>query len=415
LDPWGDNNGIICDNEDYSYGNIPLNTQLDYSDVMKGYSVKLNIDYVYDVTHPYLCPQGMVPPNDNIIEFGGDVMNGLGPWGNFVADATNIALMTNVNTGPYSINVNWLNNGPFGEWNLIGNPYSAPISCGAFTAGFPPQVNGSIHYWDNANLNYAVWAGGVGQPFIPATQGFMIEVNNFGFIGPVSVNNGMRTISGINVYYKNEINDLLILKASGNGLFDLTYIRFLEDANETFDREYDAHKLISSAPGIPQIYTTINNEKLVINALPETKVVPMAFEANIGGTYTIEAIETSEFVNVVLEDRTNGVQTDLLTGSYPFNYTTGDDINRFFVHFTPLGTPELAANSINIWANDHKIYVQAPATTGNIVVYNMMGQEVVRTDIEAGLNVIPMNEVNTYFIVKVLGSDVTETGKVFIK
>jgi hypothetical protein len=139
----------------------------------------------------------------------------------------------------------------------------------------------------------------------------------------------------------------------------------------------------------------------------------MGFVANGAGTYTIEAIETSEFANVVLEDGLTFVQTDLLNGSYTFNYTEGE--YPFVIHFTPLGTPEHDANSINIWAANQTIYVQAPATNGDIVVYNMMGQEVVKTAIQPGLNVIPMENVNTYYIVKVLGSDITETGKVFIK
>ncbi len=59
--------------------------------------------------------------------------------------------------------------------------------------------------------------------------------------------------------------------------------------------------------------------------------------------------------------------------------------------------------------------VQAPSVNGDIVVFNMMGQEVIRTDIAPGINVIPMDDVNTYYVVKVLTSDNAVTGKVFIK
>ena len=104
-----------------------------------------------------------------------------------------------------------------------------------------------------------------------------------------------------------------------------------------------------------------------------------------------------------------------MTSSYTFSYTVNDDADRFFVHFTPLGIGEDLAASINIWSNDHKIYVQAPAINGDIVVFNMMGQEVVRTEIEPGLNTIPVNDRNSYYVVKVVSSDVARTGKVYVK
>ena len=96
--------------------------------------------------------------------------------------------------------------------------------------------------------------------------------------------------------------------------------------------------------------------------------------------------------------------------------TNIEEVHPFEVHFTALGIGELGANSIDIWSNDHKIFVNVPNTiNGDIVVYNMMGQEVVRTDIEPGLNTLPMDDVNTYYVVKVLTSNNAVTGKVFIK
>jgi hypothetical protein len=240
-------------------------------------------------------------------------------------------------------------------------------------------------------------------------QGFFAQTTAAG--GSVDFTAASRT-HGYNVY-KSEIDNLLTLVATGNEKSDKLHVRFMEDMTAGIDMNGDGPKLISTSEGLPQIYTKAGSENLAINVLPATTSVPMGFIANGAGSYTIEAIETSEFENVVLEDLSNGVQTDLLAGSYTFDYTSGE--HGFVIHFTPLGTNELAANSINIWAANQTIYVQAPATKGDIAVYNMMGQVVAKTAIVPGLNEIPMNTSNTYYIVKVLGSDVTETGKVFIK
>ncbi|MEZ5197647.1 MAG: hypothetical protein R2764_15040 [Bacteroidales bacterium] len=118
-------------------------------------------------------------------------------------------------------------------------------------------------------MTYAVWAAGVGTNYIPSAQGFMVEVNTPG-VWNINVINGYRTHVGADKFYKTDINDLLVIQASANGYIDKTYVRFLDEATSRIDRLYDAHKLLSSSQGVPQIYTIIGDEILAINALPET-------------------------------------------------------------------------------------------------------------------------------------------------
>jgi hypothetical protein len=225
---------------------------------------------------------------------------------------------------------------------------------------------------------------------------------------------GAERAHGADWFWKSEVTNLVTIQVEGSENSDITHIRFMEQAEAGFAKDGDFHKLFSTAA--PQIYTTAGDDMLAVNALPETAMVPMGFTSEVSGSYTISAIETSNFANVVLEDRFTGEQTDLLSGSYTFDYTTGDDANRFFVHFTPLGSSDLSANSVSIWSNEQNIVVDSPADmTGSIVVYNMMGQEVVSAEMEPMRTVIPMNDVNTYYVVKVLTSDNAVTGKVYIK
>ena len=100
--------------------------------------------------------------------------------------------------------------------------------------------------------------------------------------------------------------------------------------------------------------------------------------------------------------------------SYTFDYTAGEAADRFVIHFGALSTPEFDVSSVKIWSNEDVIYVQAPNINGEIIVVNMMGQEMARTDIDPGTNEIQMSEVNTYYIVKVLTSENAVTGKVYI-
>jgi hypothetical protein len=296
---------------------------------------------------------------------------------------------------------------PYGQWNMVSNPY--PSGLDVNTIAFGANTVAATYFYDGCAGNYVYWATGMGSYVMAPTLGFFVETVGADVF---TVGNASRAHNA-DWFWKGDVANLLTLKANGEGGSDVLHVRFAEDVTANFDLNGDAHKLFAETANMPQIYTFAGTEKLAINALPETALVHMGFVANGAGTYTIEAIETSEFANVVLEDGLTFVQTDLLNGSYTFNYTEGE--YPFVIHFTPLGTPEHDANSINIWAANQTIYVQAPATNGDIVVYNMMGQEVVKTAIQPGLNVIPMENVNTYYIVKVLGSDITETGKVFIK
>ena len=80
------------------------------------------------------------------------------------------------------------------------------------------------------------------------------------------------------------------------------------------------------------------------------------------------------------------------------------------------GNPELKDNSIRMWSYEQNICVSVPETTiGNIVVYSILGQEVIISDIEPGLNVIMVNKVNAYFIVKVITRNNAVTEKLYIR
>ncbi|MBN2173603.1 MAG: T9SS type A sorting domain-containing protein [Bacteroidales bacterium] len=352
----------------------------------KGYSVLRDLNYS--------CPN----PVGNNLNFGG-------PFSNMHNSA-----------GTYS--VNYTDNGTFdgGGWNLFGNPYTSPIDIFTMVTDgdFPTSLNGAVYIYKDVDLDYAESAGGVGEiAEIPATQGFFMQATSGGLF---NFENGWRTHNGSDNFYKESIADVLALQVSGNDYSDKIYIRFLDEASTGFDRIFDAHKLLSNAEPVPQIYTVSDGNELAINTLPVVPLVHMSFVAGQSGTYTIEAIETSEFGNIVLEDGITGAQVNLLETSYTFNYIQGSDPDRFIIHFTPLNTPEHEANNIRIWSVDENVYVNATEmTTGTVEIFNMMGQKIMSENLNEGLNTYTVNGINGYYIVKVLSSNAIVTGKVIIK
>ncbi len=175
-------------------------------------------------------------------------------------------------------------------------------------------------------------------------QGFFVSALN---AGNLQITDAARTHSDGDAFYKTEINNLVVLNVSGNGFYNETSIYFNEEATNEHDRLFDAYKIITSSnPLLPQIYSiSPTGVKLSINGLPNTEMVPVGMIAGIPGEYTISAIETSEFVDVILEDLTTGIQTNLIEDSYTFSYGFDEPENRFILHFTPLSVSENLAES----------------------------------------------------------------------
>lgn len=300
--------------------------------------------------------------------------------------------------------------GNLNNWNLLGNPYASPID--AATMVFPAELNASVYFWNDAALSYDVWAGGVGNQYIPATQGFFVKAISD---GTLTVTNAMRTHNGAGNYYKSEIENLLTLEVSGNGYQDKTYIRFEDNASTAFDREYDAFKLLSSAD-VPQIYTTISGTDYAINALQPVETLPMAFESNISGTFTLNAIEVSNFTEIYLEDMLTGEMVNMLEIDYPFDYVAGSSSARFVIHFGSLGVDEILPGMVTIYSANKNVYVQAnDEASGIINIYSITGQKIKSEEMNPGLNLVSVDETSGFVIVEAISGSNVKSAKVFIR
>ena len=74
------------------------------------------------------------------------------------------------------------------------------------------------------------------------------------------------------IWTKSQIDSLIIIKVSSeNHIYeDKTYLRIYEKATSDFDKLFDARKIVSQVPGVPQIYTGSDDNKLAINSQPSS-------------------------------------------------------------------------------------------------------------------------------------------------
>ncbi len=323
-----------------------------------------------------------------------------------------------LNTGSFGSTNNMTRTGAgsFAGFNYIGNPYPSYIDWIATSGWTKTNVNAATYVENSGNWSVYPDPGppvNAGSNIVAPGQGFFVEVTNSFATGTVTMNNDVRTHT-TTPYLKSSPTDYVKLTATGSDKSDETVIRFEPNATPLFDGQFDGAKLAPGDETYPQIYS-IADRKLAYNALPEANTVQLGFHAGLNGEYQISLTDIADISNVWLEDTFTSEFTNLTTDSYSFVYTVGDATDRFVLHFTELAVSENAADLINIYSSQKDVYVNVPLNTnGDIVIYNLMGQEVTRTAIKGVLNKVTLSE-SGYYVVKVMSNESVVTEKVFVK
>ncbi|GAB4323398.1 MAG: hypothetical protein Kow00127_16070 [Bacteroidales bacterium] len=300
-------------------------------------------------------------------------------------------------------------------WNLLGNPYPSSIDWERVV--IPAGLSNEVHYIDAASgndLSYVKGVGGTGAQYIPPMQGFFVKASA---AGNFTLDGNERSHNGSAPFYKNSNPDRVVLKASNGQFADETWVHINSLAGVEHDGQFDAYKRISlSNPNLPQIFSvTPSGDYLSINGIPEEQSTIIGFSAVNSGSFTIEASETGEFAQLVLEDTFTGAETDLLNNSYTFSYSAGDVAERFILHFSPLALEETSINDASVYAAGNQVYVTlAEGSNGQVEVFNTMGQLVNKSSVHSGTNTITLSESGV-FVVKATSNNSTIVKKVIIR
>lgn len=333
-----------------------------------------------------------------------------------------------LNDGPYSIavtNLGTSGNVDYDGWNLVGNPYPSALDVDA-PGWTRVNVSHGVAYWDQTlnggTGNYVYYGNGVpangGSQFIPPMQGFFVKASGAG--GMIGVTNEARAHTSQNFYKSDPSNTLRLMVQSGS-FSDEAVVRFTGEATVNYDEQFDFFKLV--AGDIPQVYSvTENSESLAINTMPtidENTIVNIGLKPGITGLMSIHASGLETIDNtypVILVDHLTNVNWNLRENPvYNFSANASDDADRFSVHFRILtGLQEANLIPVNIYTYNRQLYIDAGETSGEIVVLNVLGQELVRERMSERLNVITLPVSNSYVVVKVISDQGISSRKVFV-
>ena len=291
-------------------------------------------------------------------DYSGAIVNAKG-YATYENSTTTRTLTGVMHQGIYTIPVAMSATGAASKqgWNFVGNPYASAIDWSLIDNAIA-NLDAAIYYYNGTT--YASWNGSGtngGTQYVPPCQGFFVKCNNTAG-GTLTFNNDDRVHNSQSFWKEDKNDDIIRLLTQGNGYTDESIIRFIEGATYGYDGNYDAYKIISPNPDVPQIYSldSIRDTQYSINSLPlnpEAIAIPIGFQVTPSGIYSISASEINTDIRYLLfEDLVLDSIMDLRTiPVYLFDYAGGVDENRFILYIIPNSAP-ICSNPIN----DFEIY-----------------------------------------------------------
>ncbi|MDD4994355.1 MAG: T9SS type A sorting domain-containing protein, partial [Paludibacter sp.] len=320
-------------------------------------------------------------------------------------------------------------------FNLIGNPYPSYVNWQSATR---TKVGPTMWYRsknDVANggaYTFATFGAVSGEGtsvsgiavtgLIPPMQGFWVRVSGTtaSESGSVAFDNTMRSHAGAtSTMLKaptmvNANQQVLRLQVSNGINSDEAIVLFNENATNGMD-DFDSPKMTNANALVPEIYTIVGNEQLVINGLnniPLNTELPLGFTTGQSNTFSIKATEFRNFdvsTRVYLKDNVMGTEQELTVGtSYSFSSAVESTSTRFSLVFKSAGvTTDLSKSTegVVVFKNtNNQIVVNCKGTVdseASVSVYNEVGQKLTVKRITSSKTVLDNTFTPGVYIVSV--------------
>ncbi|GAA4503766.1 hypothetical protein GCM10023172_29220 [Hymenobacter ginsengisoli] len=308
------------------------------------------------------------------------------------------------NNGPITLAGLSRGTDPDAGWQLLGNPYPAPLDWG--TVGAPNTGGSGLAGLDAAAYVFqstSAYAGryrsfvngvGAGTGVLAAGQGFFVRTSAAGTPGTLTLTNANRLTSyaaGQPAVQRTASTRPLLRLSLGLGATpatpataqDETFVYFEAGATAGFDSRFDAYKLLNSngyylATAItpaasPAVGVSVDGRAPLAAGATADEVIPVWLQVP-AGTYSLTATELVNFTSlaggttVYLRDGLAGTLTDLgQQPSYTFSVAAGAATSgRFELVFRPAGP--LATASASLASAQATLYPNPAATTAEVTL-----------------------------------------------
>ena len=338
-------------------------------------------------------------------------------------------------------------------FNLVANPYPSYIDAVALVGGATTNMEQTVWYRTKVSTAYhfptvntasgvATDASGAANPvtrLIPPMQSFWVRTNTDDY--DLVFTNAIRyhanaTVGGNPVTttpmkVKQTSESMLVRINVSNGINQDQMVIYTDDnANNAYDI-YDSRKMMNENANIPDLYSVVGSEKLVINGLktivPDTEI-ELGFVPGKSGSFSINATELkniSSDVYVAIKDKLQNIEFNLTSGqTYEFSSDAMNDTNRFSIIFRSAGTTTgLTGSKLNtstsvfVNANGELVVkTSAPLSAdASVAVYNAIGQRISLQPMTTGMSISNVSRTAGIYWVKLTSDGESITRKVVIK
>ncbi|MBL0339772.1 MAG: T9SS type A sorting domain-containing protein [Bacteroidetes bacterium] len=325
-------------------------------------------------------------------------------------------------------------------FNLVGNPFPSPVDWDAPLGWNKTNIDNAVYCFDASSSDqyggtYSTYINGISSNgvitnIIPSMQAFFIHVSDGSYPvnGTLQVNNLARTTDLQPVFHRaTQFADRPLIrleaKQSDFGMVkDAMVIYFEQNANDKFNKEKDALKLMNTDNDIPNIYSfSADGVRLSINALSDvlelTSKIPIGLITERDGFITFKASEIYELPDslkvyfVDTELRTN--HNLQLNPEFRIKLNKGIYENRFHLSFTSKELPFITdIDELGVYSSDGIVYVYyelPPGENGELTISNMQGQLLwqkkisttgqfsIQPNFSTGIYIVNFRSVNTVF------------------
>lgn len=361
--------------------------------------------------------------------------------GELTADISGVVNNGSISTTIYNNNQTYTQG-----FNLVGNPYPSPIDWDAGAGWTRTNIDDAIYYFDAGNSDEytgtyssyinGVSSDGIADNIIPSMQGFFVHVSDGSYpvTGTLAMNNNVRVNNFTAVYHKQTADEIPLVRLSikndgSQSSEDYTTLYFNPDAKITFDKAFDALKLMNTDPSVPSLYiNSPGNMKLSISSMPvpgdSISIVPLGLNVKKSGLFVFNT-GALEFLpagmHVFLGDAQRQVITELSPSSkYYAMLEEGAYDNRFSLIFSRTSLPDKLFTSglLNAYSSNRNIYVYLNFITGDrggLIISNLLGQVLYRQEISGlGYHEVPAPFSNGVYVVSFKSQNGIFTNKIFI-
>ncbi|OON68424.1 hypothetical protein B0919_12230 [Hymenobacter sp. CRA2] len=317
--------------------------------------------------------------------------------------AQTVDFVGQLNTG--SLPLNFVRGaGAEAGWQLVGNPYPAPLDWSRVTVADRRGLSGAIHMYESTGPyvgRYRSYVNGVGNPLVALGQGFFVRVVDSVATGSLTLRDAHRLTAPDATPLLRTTADLrpqLQLQLLGAGTTDASYVYFEAGATSGVDAEYDAHKLPNST-GL-NLAALAGTRPLAVSGLPlltAATVVPLQVAVPAAGTYSLQAAQLLNFApgtQVYLHDAFTAQDISLQPQTtYSFVHSASSSTGRFSLVFRPSSVTATASarqnDQLSVFPNPTtgsftlRLAGTVPGKQAEAMLCNVLGQVVRRQTVPA--------------------------------